>query len=229
MNIRTLAGTLCAAIIVSLPSVARAQDDAPSGPPAPSEKSGRPHWKKQGGPGGPDRPMPGLPPEEAQRLAAAREKAKGDPTVRSLKDARDALDEQLEKAVNAAMLAADPGLAPVLEKVKQSRDRAKKMRDRFESLTPEQRQQLKAARQSAKADPSVVAAREKMKSANSPEERREAGKALHQAMKAAMTKQNPDLAPLLEQLGPPPGGPDGPMGGRGGPDGPPPPEFDGAE
>jgi Spy/CpxP family protein refolding chaperone len=229
MNIRTLAGTLCAAIIVSLPSVAYAQDDAPSGPPAPSEKSGRPHWKKQGGPGGSDRPMPGLPPEEAQRLAAAREKAKGDPTVRSLKDARDALDEQLEKAVNAAMLAADPGLAPVLEKVKQSRDRAKKMRDRFESLTPEQRQQLKAARQSAKADPSVVAAREKMKSANSPEERREAGKSLHQAMKAAMTKQNPDLAPLLEQLGPPPGGPGGPMGGRGGPDGPPPPEFDGAE
>ena len=229
MNIRTLAGALCAAIIVSLPSVARAQDDAPSGPPAPSEKSGRPHWKKQGGPGGPDRPMHGLPPEEAQRLAAAREKAKGDPTVRSLKDARDALDEQLEKAVNAAMLAADPGLAPVLEKVKQSRDRAKKMRDRFESLTPEQRQQLKAARQAAKADPSVVAAREKMKSANSPEERREAGKALHQAMKAAMTKQNPDLAPLLEQLGPPPGGLGGPMGGRGGPDGPPPPEFDGAE
>ena len=229
MNIRTLAGALCAAIIVSLPSVARAQDDAPFGPPAPSEKSGRPHWKKQGGPGGPDRPMPGLPPEEAQRLAAAREKAKGDPTVRSLKDARDALDEQLEKAVNAAMLAADPGLAPVLEKVKQSRDRAKKMRDRFESLTPEQRQQLKAARQAAKADPSVVAAREKMKSANSPEERREAGKALHQAMKAAMTKQNPDLAPLLEQLGPPPGGPGGPMDGRGGPDGPPPPEFDGVE
>jgi hypothetical protein len=68
-----------------------------------------------------------------------------------------------------------------------------------------------------------------MNSANSPEERREAGKALHQAMKAAMTKQNPDLAPLLEQLGPPPGGPGGPMGGRGGPDGPPPPEFDGAE
>ncbi len=216
MNIRTLAAALCAALIVSLTSAARAQDDVPSGPPAPSEKSGKPHWKKHGRPGG---PMPGLPPEEAQRLAAAREKAKADPTVRSLKDARDALDEQLEKAVNAAMLAADPGLAPVLEKVKQSRDRAKKMRDRFESLTPQQRQQLKSARQAAKDDPAVVSAREKMRGAKSPEARREAGKALREAMKAAMTKQNPDLAPLLEQLGPPPGGPDGP----------PPPELDGAE
>jgi hypothetical protein len=155
---------------------------------------------------------PGLPPEEAKRLAAAREKAKDDPTVRSLKEARDALDKQLENAVNAAILAADPGLAPTLEKVKESRERAKGMRDRFESLTPEQREQLKAAREAAKDDPAVVAAREKMKSADSPEARREAGKAMHEAMKAAMLKQNPGFGPLLEQLGPPMGGPGGPMG-----------------
>jgi RNA polymerase sigma-70 factor (ECF subfamily) len=42
--------------------------------------------------------------------------------------------------MDAALLAADPGLAPVLEKVKQSRNRAKGMRDRFESLNPEQRE-----------------------------------------------------------------------------------------
>jgi hypothetical protein len=40
---------------------------------------------------------------------------------------------------------------------------------------------------------------------------------MHEAMKAAMTKQDPSLAALLEKLGPPPGGP----GGRGGPGGPP--------
>ena len=159
---------------------------------------------------------PGLPPEEATRLAAAREKAKDDPTVRSLKEARDAIDQQLENAMNAAILSADPGLAPTLEKVKQSRDRAKGMRDRFESLSPEQRQQLKSARQAAKDDPAVVAAREKMKSADSPEARREAGQAMVEAMKSAMLKQNPDLAPLLEQLGPQ--GP--PMRGSGGPMGP---------
>jgi len=220
MNRKILLYAIGAALFVSAAPQIRAQ----AGPPSDDAPSGKSHWKKQGKDGGPRGPMAGLPPEEAQRLAAAREKAKDDPTVRSLKEARDALDEQLEKAVNAAILAADPGLAPTLEKVQQSRDRAKKMRDRFESLTPEQRQQLKAARQKAKDDPTVLAAREKMKAANSREERREAGKAMHEAMKAAMIKQDPALAPLLEQLGPPPGGPGGPMGGPGagpgGPDGP---------
>jgi Spy/CpxP family protein refolding chaperone len=223
MNIRTLAGSFCAALILCTPQALRAQPGPPSDTNAPFERPGKPHWKKHGQPGGPM--MPGLPPEEAKRLAAAREKAKEDPTVRSLKEARDALDEQLEKAVNAAILAADPGLAPTLEKVKQSRDRAKGMRDRFESLTPEQRQQLKSARQAAKDDPEVIAARAKMKSADSPEARREAGKAMHEAMKAAMVKQDPSLAGLLEQLGPPPGGPRGP----GGPMGPPPGMEDGLE
>lgn len=199
MNIRTLAGALCATLFVLGPHSLQAQPDASSEPP------GKPQWKKHGKPGG---PMAGLPPEEAQRLAAAREKAKEDPTVRSLKEAREALDGQLEKAMDAAILAADPGLAFTLEKVKQSRDRAKGLRDRFESLAPEQREQLRAARMAAKDDPEVVAAREKMKSADSPEARRDAGRAMRQAMKAAMLKQNPGLAPLLEQLGP--GGEDAP-------------------
>ena len=204
MTIRILAGAVCAAFMFCSPHGSRAQTDAPS------ERPDRPYWKKHGKHGG---PMAGLPPEEAQRLAAAREKAKDDPTVRSLKEAREAIDGQLEKAMDAAILAADPGLAPTLEKVKQSRDRAKGLRERFESLTPEEREQLKSARQAAKGDPEVVAAREKMKSADSPEARRQAGRAMRQAMKAAMLKQNPDLAPLLERLGPPPGGPGGPPPG----------------
>ena len=200
MNSKILLGALCAALVVCASPRVQAQ----ANPPDTAEPSGKPNWKKHGKQGGPDGPMGGLPPEEARRLGAAREKAKEDPTVRSLKEARDALDQQLEKAMDAALLAADPGLAPVLEKVKQSRNRAKGMRDRFESLTPEQREQLKAARQKAKDDPAVVAAREKMKSAKSPEERREAGQAMREAMEAAILKQNPDLAPLLQQLGPPP-------------------------
>lgn len=214
-----LSGALCAVLVGGVPGYLRAQTAAPS------ERSDQPQRKKQGQPGGPRGPMAGLDREEAQRLAAAKDKAKNDPTVRSLKEARDAVDKQLENAMSAAILAAEPGLAPTLEKVKQSRDRARGMRDRFESLTPEQREQLKAARQAAKDDPEVVAAREKMKSAASPEARREAGRAMHEAMKAAAIKQNPDLAPLLEQLGPPPGGPRGP----GGPMGPPPEGQDGDE
>lgn len=215
-RINTVAAVLCGLLIVCSPPALRAQDGSPSGSDESSERPGKPHWKKKHGK--PWGPGAGLPPEEAQRLAAARDKAKEDPTVRSLKEARDAIDQQLEAAMNSAILAADPGLAPTLEKVKQSRARARAMRERFESLTPEQKQQLKSAREAAKDDRDVVAAREKMKSAKTPEERREAGKAMREAMKAAMIKQNPDLAPLLEQLGPPPDGPDSPMGG--GPDGP---------
>ncbi|MEX1044742.1 MAG: hypothetical protein WEC73_01320 [Chthoniobacterales bacterium] len=197
-------------------------------PAGPGERPGKPKGNKSAS--GEQR-VPGLSREEGQRLAAAREKAKDDPTVRSLKQALAAVQQQLENAMNAAMIAADPGLAPTLEKVKQSRDRAKGMRDRFESLRPEQREQLKSARETAKSDPEVVAAREKMKAADSPEARRDAGQAMHEAMKAAVTKQNPDLAPLLERLEPPK--PRGPMGPRptGQPGGPPPPPsgMDGEE
>ncbi|MEX1010206.1 MAG: hypothetical protein WEC72_02565, partial [Chthoniobacterales bacterium] len=156
-------GALCALLILAAPAPLSAQPSSPGGGPPP--------WKKQGKPPGGE----GLDREEGQRLAAAREKAKNDPTVRSLQAARDAVDQQLANAMNAAMLAADPALAPTLAKVNQSRDRAKGMSDRFESLTPEQREQLKAARGKAKDDPTVAAAREKMKAADSREARRAAG------------------------------------------------------
>jgi len=193
-------------------------------------------------PGGPDRDGPpwkqhgkkhghpsdaNLTPDEQQRLQAAREKAKNDPTVRSLKEAHDAVGKQLETAMHAAMLSADSSLGPVLDKIKAARDRAKDMRGKFESLTPEQKRQLKAARSTAKDDPAVQAAREKMRDAQGPEARREAGREMHKAMKAAMLKADPSLAPLLEKLGPGIMGRDrGPQGD--GPQGPPPPsEMDG--
>ena len=121
-----LSGALCATLVCVAPANLQAQAGGPSG------RSDNPQWKKQGKPGGPQGPVAGLDREEAQRLAAAREKAKQDPTVRSLKEARDAVDEQLENAMNAAIIAVDPSLAPTLAKVKQARDRAKGTRDRFE-------------------------------------------------------------------------------------------------
>jgi hypothetical protein len=209
MKSLVLSAALCAALVTVAPGNLQAQN------PTPTERPAKPPGKKQGRPDGPRESMAGLDREEARRLATARDKAKDDPTVRSLKEARDAVDKQLESAMNAAIVAADPGLAPTLEKVKQSRDRARGMRDRFESLTPEQREQLKAARQAAQDDPEVMGAREKMRAADSPEARREAGRAMQEAMKAAAIKKNPDLAPLLEQLGPPPGEPRGPRGPQG--------------
>jgi len=171
----------------------------------------RPPWKKNGPPG------VKLAPEERKRLAAAREKANDDPTVRSLREAKEKLGEQLASAMRAAMLAADPSLGPTLDKIKEARDRAKGMRDKFRSLTPEQKQQLKAARQKAKDDPAVQTAREKLRDAQGPDAKRAAAREMHEAMKAAMLKVDPSLGSLLDQLGPP---------GPGGPDGPPPPDMD---
>lgn len=124
--------------------------------------------------------------------------------------------------MNAAILAVDPSLAPTLQKVGESRERAKKMRERFDSLTPDQRQQLKGALRVAQQDPEVIAAREKMNAADNFEARRETVKAMHEAMKAAIAKQKPELVSILDELGP--GvfrGDRGPGGrGMGGPGGP---------
>lgn len=202
-----------------------AQDNSPPQPGRPDHCS---NGKERGRPHGPPFGAK-LTPEEHQKLSAAREKAKDDPTVRSLHEAKQKLEEQLANAMRAAMLAADPSLGPILDKIKEARDRAKEMRDKFESLTPEQRQQLKAARQKAKDDPAVQTAREKMRNAQGPEAKRDAARQMLEAMKAAMLKADPSLGPLLEKLGPgmigpqPPHrrGPDGE-----GPDGPPPPDTD---
>lgn len=182
---------------------AAAQTGTPQGRPGAT-------WKKSGQPDG-----AGLSADERQRLSAAREKAKSDPTVRSLEQARQAIDEQLQSAMNAAMVAADPSLAPTLEKVKQSRDRAQRIRRGVDALTPGQREQLKQARQAAMQDPAVQAAREKMKAADSPEARRAAGREMREAVKAAVTKENPELAPVMERLGPDFGEGKGPKGPKG--------------
>ena len=193
MKSTALLAALCGLFLLSPAALRAEDDDMPWRGPDAGEK-----MFKDG------RPLKGLPPEEAQRLAAAREKAKNDPTVTALRAAREDLDRQLRNAMRAALLASDPGLAPTLDKVEKSRERARAMRARYQSLTPEEKQQLKSARQTAQQDPAVVAAREKMKSAGSePGQRRDAARELHQAMKSAMLQADPSIAPLLQKIGPP--------------------------
>lgn len=209
MKTNRLAAALCAALLWPALPPLQAQDTAAEAAPTA------------------DRPeRAALDRDEARRLAAAREQARNDPTVRSLMAARESVDQQIENAMHAAMLAADPSLGPSLQQVQQSRDRAKGMRDRFQELPAEQRQQLQQARQSAQKDPAVVAARERIKAAESPEERREAGRAMRQAMRDAMVRENPALESVIDEIasrrGPAgrPGGRGGPGGGPGGPSGP---------
>ena len=226
MKISSILGLLCAATLVLGPCPGISGTNDTTGQPQGGHGFDKPRNKQHGPPG----EGANLTPEEVQRLRAAREKAKDDPTIKSLRDARDEIDSKLENAMNTAILAADATLAPVLEKVKAARSRAKENVGRFKSMTPDEKQSLKAAREAAEDDPTVVAAREKMKSAQEPQARSEAEREFHEAMKAAMIKQNPDLAPLLEKLGPPPrgrhggGGPGGRGGSGGDMDGPPPSE-----
>lgn len=198
MKHQTILSIVCAASLFGGGSFAYSQAPGPGGPGA--FEPGRPPGKhRRGG-------EPNLSPDEAQRLKAAHEKAKSDPTIDALKKQREALDAKMEQAMDAAVLAADPTLAPVLEKIKNARTRAKDTRKGFEALTPEQKEALKAAKEAIKNDPAVAAAREKMQAATTPEAKREAGQEMRAARKAAILKQNPALAPLLEKLGPPPGG-----------------------
>lgn len=207
--------SLAAWMALAVSTFAQNDTNQPVGEPRTKQGDGdKPHQKK------PDLMGAHLPPDEMQRLVAAKDKAKNDPTVRSLQEARSAIDAQLENAMRAAMLSADPSLGPILDKVKAARGRAKDLRDRFESLTPEQKMALKAARESVKTDPTVQAAREKFKAASGPEAKKDAARELFQAMRVAVLKQNPELEPLLDLLGPPRHKRMGPTseGGKGSPD-----------
>ncbi len=65
------------------------------------------------------------------------------------------------------------------------------LREAWESLTPAEREQLKAAHQKAKDDPAVVEARNKADAAR---------KALQEAEKAALLKADPSIGPVLDKL-----------------------------
>ncbi|MCX6967260.1 MAG: hypothetical protein NTZ46_05670 [Verrucomicrobia bacterium] len=65
------------------------------------------------------------------------------------------------------------------------------MHQALESLTPQERQQLMAARQKAEADPAVATAKQNAEVAM---------KAMREAMKAAMLKADPTIGPVLEKM-----------------------------
>lgn len=201
MNTRLLTSTLCAVSIIVSVTPSRAEAALPDGGEIVERERDRERTPRQGGRGGADNAKAwSIAGEDSRRISAARTKAKEDPTVKALQGARDALDAQLKRAVDAAILEADPGLAGTLQKVEQARGRAKGMHDRFHSLTPDQREQFKAARMAAKNDPEVLAAREKMREARTPDARREASQAVKQATMAAMLKQNPEVGAVIERL-----------------------------
>jgi len=159
--------------------------------------------------------MENLPPELRARFEAAREKAMQDPKIQELKNKADGINEEFRKAMREAMMKADPELAEILKNQFKGKMKGGKPGEPpgFANLSDADRQKLMAVREKAKSDPAVVAAEEKKKNAKSPEERAAADKEFHAAMRAALLKADPSLAPLIDKIKPP---------GRQGPPGPPP-------
>jgi hypothetical protein len=68
------------------------------------------------------------------------------------------------------------------------------------NLTEQERTRLKSVHEQIKFDPTVVSARDAVKSATTPEARRAAHEGLRQAVDTALLKVDPSLEPILKKL-----------------------------
>lgn len=162
-------------------------------------------------------PMAILSKEERDQVKAAHDKAIAqDPSLKQRMD-------EARKAMNEAMVKADPAVESILAKIKPPAIGGKwdgKKGERPESgkhraggpckhpgmanLSESEREQLKGLRERVKEDHAVVAARDAKKNASTPEARRSADEALHKAMHDAMIKADSTIGPILEKLRPAP-------------------------
>jgi Spy/CpxP family protein refolding chaperone len=198
---KTQHATLLAATLLSLsfPLVAKAQEMTPPDAAATNDAAPPPRP-------GPRGPMANLSEEERSRLKAAHDQAiRQNPGL-------EAAMEKARKDMHDAMLAADPSIEPLLAKIAppkhwgEGKGGAHRDGDKrhappgLANLTAQEREQLKTAHQAVKDDPSIVTAREAVKSATTPETRRAAHEALREASDAAMLKVDPTLQPILDKL-----------------------------
>lgn len=207
---------------VPAPSPAVPPPPAGPGPGGPGGPGGG--FGGRGGPGGPGggmgrRAMENLTPEEQTRVQAARRAIAQDPAVQEARRA-------LMQAERDAMLKQDPTLGPVLDKIrppggpggggpgrKDGAGAGRGQRNPFATaapaddakglamLTPEERARLANAQRAARQDPAVVAARQAMQSATSPEARRAARQTMQEALRAAMLRADAGIGAILEKVG----------------------------
>lgn len=168
----------------------RAQEAAPSAPPGREQRDFAPRG-----------PMANFTPEEREKLKAAREKAMEDPKVQDALENRKDANEKFQSVMRPALLAVDPSLEPILDKMQKARqgnqggapDAVRKMPDRpLSVLTSEEREKLKAAHDKVKDNPELKSAQE---------ERIAAEKAFGTAMHDAMVAADPTVEPLLKKIG----------------------------
>jgi 3D (Asp-Asp-Asp) domain-containing protein len=203
----------------------------PTPTPAPSSPASQSSAEGQSGKGpGQYGPMAQLGESERAQLKAAHDAAiQKDPSLeQGMEAARQAM-EKARKAMNDAMIAVDPSVEPILAKIAPPKRGGGPGPGRppggqagqgtatnavrpwkhdgpgpkgMANLNESERQQLKALHEQVKNDPSVIAAREARKAATTPEARKEAEQAMHQAVRNAVIAVDPSVAPILEKLHP---------------------------
>lgn len=157
--------------------------------------------------------MEGMPEEMRTRFEAAREEVLKDPELQALKKKAEEANKEFREAMREAMTERDPELSEKVrtffeERKKNFGDRPKPRKDRQAEagkppIPPEQRDRMEKARSIAKQAPAVQSAEAKLKSATTPEERHQAGKEFHEAMRNAILTADPTLADLLDKKQPP--------------------------
>jgi len=157
--------------------------------------------------------MEGMPEDMRTRFEAAREAALQDPELQALKKKAEEAGKEFRDAMREAMTERDPELSEKVrtffeERKKNAGDRPKPRKERqAESekpiIPPEQRDRMQKAREIAKQAPAVQSAEAKLKAATTPEERHQAGKEFHEAMRNAILTADPTLADLLDKKHPP--------------------------
>lgn len=194
---------LLAATVFAATLAANAQNPTP--PKDKADKAGG-MWK------GRDKHLEGMPEEMRARFQEVRDEAMQDPALQALKKKADEAGKEFRDAMREAMMQRDPELAEKVrtffeERKKTEGDRPKPRKERQDesqkaSLPPEQRDRLEKAREIAKQAPAVQSAQAKLKAATTPEERHQASKEFHEAMRAAMLTADPTLAEVLDQIRP---------------------------
>lgn len=197
-----------------IPLRAQSTDTGTNGTPSPGAPGQR-------GPG----PMANLSEENRQKIKAAHDAAiQKDPTLeQGMKDAHQAM-EKARQAMHDAMIAVDPSVEPILAKMLPPKKGGWNKGDKgpgkgpegngakpwkhdgggqgMANLTEAEHEQLKAAHEKVKNDSAVIAAHEAKKNATTPEARHAAEEALRKAVREAMIKADPSIAPILEKLHP---------------------------
>ncbi len=199
--------------------MAIAETDTPANPPPPPPPARE--GMHRGGLGKERRDGPGkrflerLSPEIRERFEAARAKALEDPALKALKEQAEKSNKEFFEALRKRMNEVDPGLEALVRgkgKPEGSREGRQWNRDGKNAgdrekrgparLDEGERQRLMTAREAAKADPAVQAAKKKLKEAATPEERRAAFKEFSKTLREAILKADPTMESLLDKMPP---------------------------